>query len=127
MIEMTEDEWWTKFQPMKNHLPNPTNEYSFETYGEESAYVYSIDPHFVWTEMDGDDGGIYIVEGRHFVNRIVYYVCRTPWLDGESYEICVADPTYECYECEEDLLTQEGYDEYSGLCERCYRAQGLGE
>ena len=92
MIEMTEDEWWDKFQPMKNHFPNPTSEYSFETYGEESAYVYSIDPHFVWTQVDGEDGGVYIIEGRHFVNRIGYYVTRAPWLEGESYQICIIEP-----------------------------------
>ena len=117
MIEMNDVEWWDKFQPMKNHLVKEDT-VLFETYGEESAYVYSIDPHFVWTEMDGDDGGIYIVEGRHFVNRIAYYVTRNPWLDGESYDICVVDPTYECYECDEPL-DKSKWDENDGICDNC--------
>ena len=122
---MTEDAWFNKFEPMKNHI-DPSHEYLFETYGEESAYVFSIDPHFVWTEMDGDDGGVYIVEGRHFVNRIAYYITRLPWLEGESYDICVVDPEFVCFECGEPLTDAEGSD-YDNYCKHCYKAQGLGD
>lgn len=122
-IVMDDDEWFNKFEPMKNHI-DPSHEYMFETYGEEAAYVYSIDPHFVWTEMDGDDGGVYIVEGRHFVNRICYYVTRLAWQDNESYEICVVDPEFTCFECG-DSLTEDEDGVYDGYCEQCYKAQGL--
>lgn len=123
---MTFEDWFDKFEPMTNHLVTHVNTTVFETYGEESAYVYSIDPHFVWTEMDGDDGGVYIVEGRHFVNRICYYVTRLPWLEGESYDICLVPPETSCIECDEPLTEQESL-EYDNYCERCYKAQGLGE
>lgn len=94
MIEMTEDQWWNKFQPMKNHFDS-RGAYRFETYGAEGEYVYKVDPHFVWTEMEGDDGGIYIVEGRHYVNRMGYYITSYPWKDDESYDICALEPTEE--------------------------------
>lgn len=92
-IEMTEDQWWDTFHPMYNHFDNQdTRNPRFETYGQEVEYIYKLDPHHVWTEMDGDDGGIYIVEGRHYVNRQAYYVTAYPWKEGESYDICAVEP-----------------------------------
>ena len=123
MIEMDIDYWYEKFEPMENHI-HPSQGNMFETFGEDAAYIYSIDPHFVWTEMDGDDGGIYMVEGRHFVNRIAYYVTRLPWLDSESYDICVveAEPLSEseyCLECGIDVEAIACALNEDGLCVDC--------
>ena len=125
MIEMTYDAWWDEFEPMPNHLISYES-HMFETYGEEVEYIYKVDPHFVWTLMDGDDGTAYVVEGRHFVNRIAYFVTRLPWKEGESYDIHVDGSSNTCYECGQDLTEQDQQD-YANYCERCYKAQGLGE
>ena len=123
-ITMTEDEWFEKFQPMINPLEqakNARNTVIFETFGDDAEYVFKIDPHYVWTDMDGDSGS-YIVEGRHYVNRNFYYVTRHPWKDGESYDICTfsdADRD-DCLECgrlfHEDNLTNDG----EGYCMECH-------
>jgi hypothetical protein len=45
----------------------------FETYGEEVEFVYESDSKHVWTLLDCD-GKIRIAEGRHYVNRLGYFI-----------------------------------------------------
>jgi len=83
---MTTSEWEDIFQPIQN--PNEEEKYSFETYGEDLEFVASQMPEFIWTEMDGDNG-VYIVSGMHYVNRIQYYVCKTPIPLDKDIEVVV--------------------------------------
>lgn len=89
-ITMTEDEWFEKFQPMINHIKQAErggNSVIFETSGSDAEYVFKIDYRYVWTEVEGDDGEVYIVSGRHYVNRLGYYITAYPWNENEQYEI----------------------------------------
>lgn len=84
-VHMSEEEWFENFEPMTNHL----NEYggiTFETFGKDVEYIFKLDPHYVWTYVDGDEEPC-IVEGRHYVNRLCYYVTRHPWQDNTQYFI----------------------------------------
>jgi len=76
---MTWEEFETTYKPIQNKLTKypSDNNISFETYGEEQEFVLAQDEKFVWTEVDGD-GGCYIINGLHYVNRIQYYVCEVP-------------------------------------------------
>ncbi|MBI5765473.1 MAG: hypothetical protein HZA51_18345 [Planctomycetes bacterium] len=50
----------------------------FETYGEDLAFVRRQNPYTVWTLVDGDNGGQYILSGFRYVNRIGFYISETP-------------------------------------------------
>ena len=98
-IELTEDEFDERFPLVENHL-NPAAGWVlgdsrgclFETYGEELAFVRSQHPDRVWTLVDGDDGGLYLVNGLHFVNRIGYLVARVPLARGVSVVVRIETP-----------------------------------
>jgi hypothetical protein len=109
-------EGWSKFdeqfKPKKNHLNN--NSY-YETYGEELEYIKSLDPHYVWTNVQGDFADI-LVNGVAFVNRLSYTVCEVPWEDDTDYEVIISvEKECECYD-------EDGYEngEYGRPdCENC--------
>ena len=105
---MTYDEWEDIFQPIEN--PNEEGMKAFETYDEDLEFVASQMPEFVWTEMDGDNG-VYIVSGMHYVNRIQYYVCKTPMPLDKDIEVVVT--LFKDCEC-----LDEG--EASASCDLCY-------
>ena len=107
----TYDDWVEKFQPIPNKLTKYENIIHFETYGEEVDFVFEQPNEYVWTEVDGDDG-TYIIAGKHFVNRIHYYVTTNPYTD-EFTEV----PTW-CYrQC--DCITEENDYEADPNCEEC--------
>lgn len=82
-IELSEDAFANIFRPKANHLnPNASFDWGagygtlFETYGEELAFVQSQPADTVWTLLSGD--GDVIVSGFHFVNRLGYFISKTP-------------------------------------------------
>ncbi len=97
-LELTEDEFDTRYPLVINHLNrNATWGFGdgpgclFETYGEELAFVRSQDLRTIWTFVDGDDGNQYVLSGYHFVNRIGYLVSTIPF--PEDADIVVSIPT----------------------------------
>jgi hypothetical protein len=93
------DSWSSKYKPIANHLNEDGVDY-FETYGIEVGYVLGVadcDPKRVWTYVDGD-GGTYVVDGYHLVNRIYYYITEVPY-EGNGLEVCVSTDE----ECEDEL------------------------
>ena len=69
----------------------------FETYGDEQDYVYSLDEKLVWTEVQGDCSML-LLAGRHFVNRLNYYVCEIPWETGNEQVLISVEVECECYD-----------------------------
>lgn len=92
-IEMTEDEWFETYKPIKNHLDENASfdGHMFETYDEEVAFVKEQDPAYIWMYGDGDDGGSYIWNGWHIVNRIGYFITEVPYDDMLDIVVCL-DP-----------------------------------
>jgi hypothetical protein len=93
-IGMSEEEFDSKYPLLKNHLnPQASWVYGdgpgclFETYGEELDFVRQQDPATVWTLLDADDGGQYVVSGYHFVNRIGYLISTIPVPEGVDIEV----------------------------------------
>lgn len=79
-VELDYDDWEKQFGPL---VSNPfCNEYhctTFETYGQELAFVqdvYDSGVFGVWTLMDDDNGNTCISEGMATVNRIAYLITR---------------------------------------------------
>lgn len=99
--ELKWDEWVEKYKPIKNHItkyPNKDADYDmFETYGDEQDYVYSLDEKLVWTEVQGDCSML-LLAGRHFVNRLNYYVCEIPWETGNEQVLISVEVECECYD-----------------------------
>lgn len=106
---LLQEEWEAKYKPIKN----PNNEWggdysAFETFSPEVDFVWSKPDNLVWTEIDGDEGN-YIIAGKHYVNRLQYYVCDVPWTDeNETVVISLEIPCPDCggtgEEPEEDEL-----------------------
>ena len=107
---MTEDEWWSIYQPKTNHLDSNAswNGTMFETYGEEVEFVQSTPDNFVWTLLEGDEGQTLISNGYSFVNRLGYFICEVPWNENEFHEILIDDNE----EVEEMLTKDEMLDKY---------------
>jgi hypothetical protein len=93
-IILTEDEFDRRYSLRPNHL-NPNASWAtgegpgclFETYGAEFAFVRSQDPNTVWTLIDGDSGGLWLVSGLYFVNRIGYLISTTAVPDDPVIEV----------------------------------------
>ena len=79
VIEMDYETWFDKYQP---YCENDQIRY-YETYGEDLNLVKTINPLNVWTMLDNK----YIVNGRYFVNRLVYIVTTFPWEQGQEIEV----------------------------------------
>lgn len=96
---MTYQEFLDTYKPIQNKLTKyPSEEQlAFETYGEEQEFVLAQPQENVWTEVDGD-GGTYIINGFHYVNRIQYFVCEVPSALPKYQEVVVS--LYkECEDC----------------------------
>ena len=90
IIHITEDEFDDAYPLLPNHL-NPNAAWTigdghgclFETYGPELEFVYSQNPKTVWTILDADaDGDFILASGRHFINRFGYLISTVPVEDG---------------------------------------------
>ena len=96
LTQLTEEQWFEQFKPIPNYLDDNASfhdgehGYMFETYGEELEFVKAQDPNRIWTYSDGDDGGTYISDGYHVVNRIGYFVTTVPYDDSQYYEIQIS-------------------------------------
>ncbi len=116
-IEMGEEEWFNTYKPIPNHLDKnasfQTDEgigYMFETYGEEVEFVKTQDPACIWMYGDGDDGGSYIWNGWHIVNRIGYFVTEVPCPPDTTIQIQIGESPIECPKCEVYIYDPEEDD-----------------
>jgi hypothetical protein len=82
---MSFEDWVKEYKPIYNHIDKNAsfqdesdNGLMFETYGDEVEFVKSQSPENIWMYGDGDDGGSYIWNGWHIVNRIGYFVTEVP-------------------------------------------------
>jgi hypothetical protein len=104
-VEMTEDEWFETYKPIKNHLDENASfdGHMFETYDEEVAFVKEQDPAYIWMYGDGDDGGSYLWNGWHIVNRIGYFITEVPCPENTTIQVKVSDPWFFCENCHAEL------------------------
>jgi hypothetical protein len=100
-IEMDYDVWLETYRPILNHIDTNASfdGMMFETYGDEVEFVKSQSPDKIWMYGDGDDGGSYIWNGWHIVNRIGYFVTEVPCPPNTTIQIQVGDSPEECEKC----------------------------
>jgi hypothetical protein len=94
--EDTFDTFIERFRPIVNHIdPNAAFDCGyggclFETYGQELEFVRQQSAARVWTLIEAD-GVLYADSGRHFVNRLGYFVSETPVQSGEALSFRLDD------------------------------------
>jgi hypothetical protein len=117
--EIRWNDWVEKYKPINNHItkyPNKDTGYDmFETYGAEQDYVYSLDEKLVWTEVQGDMSML-LLAGRHFVNRLCYYVCEIPWETGDEQVLVSVEVECDCFDQDK---YDEGEDAGNPECPEC--------
>jgi len=132
-IEMTFDEWCDIYKPIQNHI-DPTSSFDgamFETYGDEVAFVKEQPEDRIWMYGDGDDGGSYLWNGWHFVNRIGYFITEVPCPADTTIQVKVSSYWYYCEGCgaeiEDDgqLINEKFYD--FECCPQCATVEQLKE
>jgi hypothetical protein len=70
-VKITEDDWEERFEPG-------------DLLGLEDAEIDNIDERLIWTQVDDFEGdGFLIYPGKHWVNRVGYFLCRRPWHDPQ--------------------------------------------
>ena len=138
-IELTEEEWFDTFKPIPNHLDENAsfndgkNGYLFETYGEELDFVRNQESNKIWTYCDGDDGGTYIFNGMHIVNRIGYLVTTLPFYGNKDYQIQISsNDLYVCPNCDEEWEDESAalhYEKFEDLekCAGCATIEEIAE
>jgi hypothetical protein len=124
-IEMDFDEWCETYKPIPNNIVEDSSfdGTMFETYGAEYEFVKKADPAYIWMYGDGDDGGTYIWNGWHIVNRIGYFITEVPCPPDTDMQVKVSSYWFYCEGCsaeiEDDgqLINDKYYD--LGFCPEC--------
>jgi hypothetical protein len=124
-IEMDFDEWCETYKPIPNNIVEDSSfdGTMFETYGAEYEFVKKADPAYIWMYGDGDDGGTYIWNGWHIVNRIGYFITEVPCPPDTDMQVKVSSYWFYCEGCsaeiEDDgqLINEKYYD--LGFCPEC--------
>jgi hypothetical protein len=124
-IEMDFDEWCETYKPIPNNIVEDSSfdGTMFETYGAEYEFVKKADPAYIWMYGDGDDGGTYIWNGWHIVNRIGYFITEVPCPADTTIQVKVSSYWFYCEGCsaeiEDDgqLINEKYYD--LGFCPEC--------
>jgi len=85
MKTKTEKEFFEKYTPMKNPIDNNAafNGTMYETFGEEMDFINIQNDKMIWTIIDEEDT-MYILAGRHLVNRIGYIITKEEWENDEE-------------------------------------------
>ena len=132
-IEMDFDEWCATYKPIPNNIVEDSSfdGTMFETYGAEYEFVKKADPAYIWMYGDGDDGGTYIWNGWHIVNRIGYFITEVPCPPDTTIQVKVSSYWFYCEGCsaeiEDDgqLINDKYYD--LGFCPECATVEQLRE
>lgn len=122
--EISFETWVEKYKPIPNGItkhPNGQEFEAFETYGEEANFVADQDPHYVWTEVQGDFSML-LVPGMSYVNRLSYFVTRVPWTDENETVLISMDIECHCYD--EEAMENEEREEYGDP--DCRDCEGYG-
>jgi hypothetical protein len=81
-ISFTADQFFQRIPLMPNHLnPDaPFGGFLFETFGAEWAHIKQYRPQRVWTLITDDEGGMLVVSGFRFANRLGYFLSKATYV-----------------------------------------------
>jgi len=131
-IEMEFDEWCDTYKPITNHLDSNASfdGAMFETYGDEVEFVKQQPENHIWMYGDGDDGGSYVWNGWHFINRIGYFITEVPCPPDTTIQVRVSHNWFYCENCsaefeDPDNLIRDAFDEHD--LEKCTQCATIEE
>lgn len=90
---MTEDDWIETYRPKPAPIPGSSFDFgNGDTLidghrPEEVAALIAAPEGCIWTVIDGDEGGTFIVSGRHLVNRIGHIITEVPAVGDIEVEL----------------------------------------
>jgi hypothetical protein len=100
-IQITEDDFYDRYNPVKNHLVKDAafDGCMFETYGIEEEYIRNypkspITPRQIWTIVEAE-GIMYYVSGWHYVDRVGYLITEEMVPEGTEIEVKLDNNTEE--------------------------------
>ena len=79
----------------------------FKLFLMNTEFVRKQDPHFVWTDGTSGEGGNFICNGFHFIDRLGYYVTEVPWEDGDNIEVILRTPEQDSIDFQQDSGQEE--------------------
>jgi len=81
LIILEYEDFIDQFKPIKNTIDKYAgfDGCMFETYSPEYDFVKEQPTNTIWTLIDGDMETLEIVPGKHFVNRLGYFITEVPW------------------------------------------------
>jgi hypothetical protein len=79
---------------------------------------------------DGDDGGSYVWNGWHFINRIGYFITEVPCPPDTTIQVRVSHNWFYCENCsaefeDPDNLIRDAFDEHD--LEKCTQCATIEE
>lgn len=112
--EISYQDWIETYKPIKNLDDQGMNytsvsgehEYgAFDNYREpDRSILNETSPLNIWTLVN-EDNHDYLLNGIHWINRMEYYICEVPFVEGEDIVIdmgccCDEEQEEECEDCE---------------------------
>ena len=76
MQTLTEEEFDRRFHGLVTDANGDRVEI---TYADEPGIAHALTERRLWTEIDGDEGGTYLIAGWAYVNRLGYYTTLNAW------------------------------------------------
>ena len=91
MKQLTEDDFYAKFNLVKNHIDDNASfdGCMFETFGKGLEHVQKMAKENikkVWTILESNDN-LYYSTGYHFVNRLGYLITEEEWTEEQDYKL----------------------------------------
>lgn len=84
------DNWLDKFKPIDNPFTGEDTYLFQEETEEEKEFIKDrVGTRTIWTRIFGDNKSIFIIEGRHLINRHGYFITEVPYEEGKHYEVIV--------------------------------------
>ena len=86
MTVMTWEEWESTYKPTPN--PDSTDIGYWQAFYDDLADIPAdVEPHHIWTMVDGDGRYANLECGIHLFNRLGYFVTEVPWNEDEEIYI----------------------------------------
>lgn len=83
---MTFREWEEKYKPI-SIMPHALFGDDYEELKDPRRREQNL-----WTVIEGDDSGLYITNGFHFVNRVGYILTEVDFGEPKDIEVCWIEP-----------------------------------
>lgn len=84
---MNYGQWIKKYKPIKNDVTPSASfaGYMFETCDQDRDRVFKEPNSKIWTLVDDEGDKLLLIPGKHFINRLGYFITEIPWENEVEY------------------------------------------